>query len=342
MAVKRLGMGSALIRPQTVQRQALTVPRINTTATSPLGDNANSLQQEAYGQALINKAVGGQGFDPQGGWGVAAAQIATAGIGAWAQNKARKDIAEKEVNRQTQLSSLLTSKGYTPESANAIASMTTPDSGASLIGAFVNQDMAKNDPATQLGLQKTQAEIAKLNAEAGKARSEASGKTPDKAPAGYRFQQDGNLEAIPGGPAGKLSAESAGKVALIKQGEMDSTRFRDLISEKDSKGNITGYKTGKLAGLGIYGTPGAREEYSTLYNAINARLRLESGAAVPEAEVKRALKTFAPNATDSNKTIKSKLDRLDEFFGIAKQEIGQGRGATPPQSGFKVLNMRDK
>jgi hypothetical protein len=151
MAVKRLGMGSALIRPQTVQRQALTVPRINTTATSPLGDNANSLQQEAYGQALINKAVGGQGFDPQGGWGVAAAQIATAGIGAWAQNRARKDIAEKEVNRQTQLSSLLTSKGYTPESANAIASMTTPDSGASLIGAFVNQDMAKNDPATQLG-----------------------------------------------------------------------------------------------------------------------------------------------------------------------------------------------
>ena len=367
MAVKRNQMAQALAKPQTVQRQALTVPNINTTAISPFGDNSNSLQQEAYGQALINKAVSGQGFDPQGGIGVAVAQIATAGIGAWAQNRARKDMAEKEVARQTQLSSLLTSNGYTPESANAIASMTTPESGASIISAFINQDMARNDPATQLKLQQSQIDLQKsqlgltteklqqnkLMAETGKIRSE-SGKGAEKAPAGYRFQGDGNLVAIPGGPASKLSAESAGKVALIKQGEQDINRFKNLITNSDGSFNRK-----KLASMDVpFGLAGGRQENSTLFNAVNARLRLESGAAVPEAEVKRALKTFAPSALDSNDTINSKINRMNEFFATAKEEIGQGRGATPTQqatrgqsamsqqtaqkNAFKILNIRDK
>jgi hypothetical protein len=232
--------------------------------------------------------------------------------------------------------------------------MTTPESGSSIIGSFISQDMAKNDPATQLNLQKTQAEIAKLNAETNKANKEARSGGGAPAPSGYRFQQDGSLEAIPGGPAGKLSAESAGKVALVKQGEMDVKRFSDLITVKDEKGNITGYDRKKIAGLNTYFAPGARKERSTLYNAINAKLRIESGAAVPPAEVKAALETFRPSTLDSDATIKSKLDRLDEFFGIAKQEIGQGRGATPTQAtiggqtpmpqktGFQILNVRDK
>jgi hypothetical protein len=249
----------------------------------------------------------------------------------WAQNRARKDIAEREVGRQQQLSSLLTSKGYTPESANAIASMTTPESGASIIGAFINQDMAKNDPATQLKLQQSQVDLqkgqvdlqksqlgltteklqqSKLMAETGKIRRESSGKGAEKAPAGYRFQGDGNLVAIPGGPANKLSAESAGKVALIKQGEQDINRFKNLITNSDGSFNRR-----KLASMDVpFGLAGGRQENSTLFNAISARLRLESGAAVPEKEVQRALKTFAPNALDSNDTINSKINRMNEFL----------------------------
>jgi len=334
---------------------------------------AQLLQEVQTGEDITNRAISGQGFDPQGGIGVAVAQIATAGIGAWSQNRARKDIAEREVGRQQQLSSLLTSNGYTPESANAIASMTTPESGASIIGAFINRDMAKNDPATQLKLQQSQVDLQKsqlgltteklqqnkLIAEAGKIRSESSGKGADgkgaeKAPAGYRFQADGNLVAIPGGPASKLSAESAGKVALIKQGEQDINRFKNLITNSDGSFNRR-----KLASMDVpFSLAGGRQENSTLFNAINARLRLESGAAVPEAEVKRALKTFAPSALDSNDTINSKINRMNEFFATAKEEIGQGRGATPTQqatngqsamsqqnarkNAFKILNIRDK
>jgi hypothetical protein len=329
VTVKRNTMAQALARPQTVQR-------VWPVATTSQYSSPNA--QLDFGQGLVNKAVSGQGFDPQGGWGVAAAQIATAGIGAWAQNRARKEIAEKEVASQQQFAIQY------PQYAD-MASQLSPETRQAYTVAKLTNDLKAQDPSSQLNLQKTQAEINKLNAEASKAYKETKTAGAPSAPTGYRFQQDGNLEAIPGGPAGKLSAESAGKVALIKQGEMDVTRFRDLISKKDSQGNVTGYKNDKLAGLAIYGAPGARQEYSTLFNAINARLRLESGAAVPEAEVERALKTFAPNVTDSDKTIKSKIDRLDEFFGIAKQEIGQGRGAMPgnqTQSGFKILNVREK
>jgi hypothetical protein len=41
------------------------------------------------------------------------------------------------------------------------------------------------------------------------------------------------------------------------------------------------------------------------------------------------MKTFAPGALDSDETIRSKLQRMDEFFNSAQDEIGQGRGAAP-------------
>jgi len=56
-----------------------------------------ALQQ---GQQISAQASSGQGFDPRGGVGVLAAQLATAGIGAYAQNKARKQLAELEQQQQ--------------------------------------------------------------------------------------------------------------------------------------------------------------------------------------------------------------------------------------------------
>jgi hypothetical protein len=146
----------------------------------------------------------------------------------------------------------------------------------------------------------------------------------EKAPAGYRFTQTGDLEAIAGGPATKQSAESAGKIALIKQGLADVESFETQIKNKDGT-----FNRAKIAGLRVYGRPNARDEYSKLNNSLNARLRLESGAAVPESEVARAFETFAPNPLDSDATIESKLKRQKEFFSGAQSEIGQGRGAEP-------------
>jgi ribosomal protein L7/L12 len=158
MAVNRNQMARALAKPQGV-----SVQRVAPVATTSQYSDPNA--QLAYGQGLVNKAVSGQGFDPQGGWGVAAAQIATAGIGAWAQNRARKEIAEKEVASQQQFA-----ESY-PEYAN-MASQLSPETRQAYSVAKMSQDLKAQDPLTvldlqtkELGLVKTKAEITKLNKE---------------------------------------------------------------------------------------------------------------------------------------------------------------------------------
>lgn len=60
------------------------------------------LLQQALQQAqgISAAAERGEGFDPRGGLPVLAAQLATAGIGAFAQNRARKQLAEQEQQAQ--------------------------------------------------------------------------------------------------------------------------------------------------------------------------------------------------------------------------------------------------
>jgi hypothetical protein len=366
MAVKRNSMAQALTKPQTVQRAALTVPNINTTGTTLFGNstdifqNSASAQQDAFGQALINKAVSGQGFDPKGGVGVAVAQIATAGIGAWAQNTARKEIAEKEVGRQQQLSSLLTSKGYTPESASAIASMTTPESGSSIIGSFISQDIAKNDPATQLSLQKTQAEINKLNAETGKTRSEARSGGGAPAPTGYSYNPDGSLKAIKGGPADPASkplSQDAAKTLTVARDGLDAV---DNIQKQ-----FTDAKTGAFKEENFKGTTRASKVLPTFlqgekaqeFTAFQANLidtigRLRSGGAIGKEEEPRFLK-MVPDFGDKPETFKTKIKQLQATFNsvgsgidpnfIKSQNIQPALPQSmPEQIGFKLLNVRDK
>lgn len=58
------------------------------------------LEQELMqGQEITNRAIAGQGFDPRGGWAVAGLQALTAGIGAFAQNRVKKALAEDLQNR---------------------------------------------------------------------------------------------------------------------------------------------------------------------------------------------------------------------------------------------------
>ncbi len=148
----------------------------------------------------------------------------------------------------------------------------------------------------------------------------------EKPPQGYRFTESGNLEAIPGGPAGKLSAESTSKVALAKQGNKDVGRFRKLIFDKKREIN-RGVLT--LLSSPVIPPGKGRLAYSLVYNAMNARLRLESGAAVPETEVARAVKAFLPKPLDTKETIESKVNRMEEFFNIFEETIKEGRGGKP-------------
>jgi len=135
-----------------------------------------------------------------------------------------------------------------------------------------------------------------------------------KPPPGYQVVIDdaGNssLAAIPGGPADKLSPEASAKRELLVQGVNDIEDYKKMIFTKD--GNINRDIVFHAA-LGTPFTEG-RKARSLIMNAIEAKLRAESGAAVPEQEVVRMAQRFVPSSGDKDDTIRSKTDRLEQFL----------------------------
>jgi hypothetical protein len=87
------------------------------------------------------------------------------------------------------------------------------------------------------------------------------------------------------------------------------------------------------------GTPGTRgrELRTLLLDAVEAKLRAESGAAVPEPEVKRAAKRFIPSLADSANNVKIKLDNLEAYLKGTTAKINTGRGGNNG-NGSKTLD----
>ena len=54
----------------------------------------------------------------------------------------------------------------------------------------------------------------------------------------------------------------------------------------------------------------ASQAYNSLYGAVQDKLRLESGAAIPPAEIKQAMRRYAPAPFDTEATAKQKVDSL--------------------------------
>jgi len=138
--------------------------------------------------------------------------------------------------------------------------------------------------------------------------------------------------ATPNGPLeqAKETPESAGKMALVNQGIEDVKRAGSMLFGKDGTINR---KLLATAALSIPNTPG-REFNSYIYNAVEAKLRVESGAAVPDTEIKRMAKRFIPSVMDNDSTIKSKMSRLNEWLGMA-QTMTDPSGSRARQSGSK-------
>jgi hypothetical protein len=153
---------------------------------------------------------------------------------------------------------------------------------------------------------------------------------------GRKFEQD--INAVNRQPVGEprlleqkkgLPAESAGKLSMLWGGKQDLEDFIDLVSIKDKEGNIVDWNKKILFSMapsvpylgGIGPIPGSKgeEAYSLLYNAMEAKIRTESGAAVPEPEVERMAKRFAARWWQRDATIESRLRRLGRFLtGAAK------------------------
>lgn len=154
----------------------------------------------------------------------------------------------------------------------------------------------------------------------------------EKPPSGYRYTPDGqSLEAIPGGPATKLPAADAAKIAALQTAEKSFEDAKSFYEKSDftDRGN-------QILNRGEAG----RAE-RTVRLAVESALRAMTGAAAPESEVESYMNLFGPSAWDTPTTARDKLDRLQDFLANLRANIEQGRGpaigaqtqveGTPPQ-----------
>lgn len=138
------------------------------------------------------------------------------------------------------------------------------------------------------------------------------------APKGYRGKPDGSLEPIPGGPAARQTPEQAAKTQMLEMSQKSLQQLGSMIFSGEKQevdrtliANMTAntpYTQGRSANI-------------LIKDSIEAKLRAESGAAVPDSEVSRAFERFKPSIFDKDETIKLKLDLLNKFLVGAYDKI---------------------
>lgn len=143
-----------------------------------------------------------------------------------------------------------------------------------------------------------------------------SSSTPGKA---FRLNtKSGQIEEVPIPGGGRIqpttepsvTAESAAKLELVKQGASDVREAFKMLFGKDGK---VDRRLLAEAGTNAPFSRG-RTFNSFIYNAVEGKLRAETGATAPDTEVKRAAKRFMPTFLDDANTIRVKLERLHDYL----------------------------
>lgn len=121
-----------------------------------------------------------------------------------------------------------------------------------------------------------------------------------------------------------MNVTDAAKFTAMKQALSEMDTVSSLLF--DEEGNINRSTVASSSEIGIpltdismKGLPftQGRELRQSMLNAVEARLRAESGAAVPDTEVIRAAERFFPSTLDSDKAIRSKIKRFKDYVGEA-------------------------
>ncbi len=132
------------------------------------------------------------------------------------------------------------------------------------------------------------------------------------APSGFRWKDDGNLEFIPGGNADPLHARRA---APMNNEQARDAGFADrmansqgILSNLDTEGTNAWMRMAE--GVGKGGNYLQSKEYQQFRQAkedfINAQLRRESGAAISKDEFEKADRQYFPQPGDGTDVIKQK------------------------------------
>lgn len=226
--------------------------------------------------------------------------------------KAQVGEAESKAEQRKSLRALYTDKSL--PMALRLAAQTGD------MGKFADAFM-KLDPDTQRVLAQNDAvKAAMVSAATLGDRMKIAEVAAGKAPAGYRWGPDGKLETIPGGPATHISADVAGRLAMMRTAQVDLQKSREVFLKEWSTKDVANAQIGA-------GDIGRAQRNVTL--AIEAALRAMTGAAAPDSEVRKYEGMFLPKSYDTLETRKQKLALLEGFINNAMQIATQGRGDLP-------------
>lgn len=171
------------------------------------------------------------------------------------------------------------------------------------------------------------------------------------APSGQMFVKntDGSVGLAPIPGAGNkssspkpITAAQAGQLAMVKQGQDAIPEIKRLMFNAgalDASGNpkkgaqLDRTTLAQLTAIpftnarpGIV-SPKARQLWTAIYNMTDSKLRLESGAAVPETEVARTAQAYIANLIDTPETAVYKLKAPEKYFNDYMSLVGSTPGS---------------
>jgi hypothetical protein len=145
---------------------------------------------------------------------------------------------------------------------------------------------------------------------------------PESRPSGAGVgAQPGTRQIVP--PDEKpVAGDSAGRFALVPEARqaLDQAQKGYFPDGKSFDRTMAG-----VAWANVPGTKGA-EIYNAVSRAIANRLRIESGAAAPPAEVEAMVKRYLPAPWDSDDMARQKLDGLKQYFDAFAVSATKGAG----------------
>lgn len=156
-----------------------------------------------------------------------------------------------------------------------------------------------------------------------------------KAPSGFRFTENGDLEFIPEGPADPayknlnqdLKITDAGRLASGFASRMEES---EKIFIKNKKGEKPGLKESAAATLPLVGKIAsnvARDPVRQKYRQaqedwVRSKLRKESGAVIGDEEMDREIRVYFPQIGDSKEVISQKEDSRKIAIDAMRQSAG--------------------
>jgi hypothetical protein len=117
-------------------------------------------------------------------------------------------------------------------------------------------------------------------------------------------------------PKDPMAGETAGKMGMLKSGADDLKAVEAMLLDSDGNLKDGAYKLLTQAAVPGGGMPwtDARRYNSLMLNVLEGKVRIESGAAVPDPEIARVAERFKPSVFDNEQTIKDKLKRMRGYL----------------------------